>query len=56
MESQVTAEEVQVFKNINIASLVTDPLALLVWIFVLPGIIAKKLWGLLLIAVLMITC
>ena len=54
--SEVSAEEVEVLRKINIASLVCNVPGLLIWIFVLPMVLAKKMWGLMLICFLMITC
>ena len=52
----VTASQVKVAKNVNIASLATNVLGLAIWIGVLARIIFQKdkLWGLILICCLMI--
>ena len=49
---------VRVNRNVNIASLATNVPGLLIWLGVLGRILIKKvkLWGLVLICCLMITC
>jgi hypothetical protein len=52
------AEWVRVWRNVNIASLAANVPGLLIWLGVLGRILIKrvKLWGLVLICCLMITC
>ncbi len=52
------SENVKVYRNVNIASLATNVPGLLIWSGVLARILIKKvkLWGLVFICCLMITC
>ena len=52
------AEWVRAWRNVNIASLATNVPGLLIWLGVLGRILIKKvkLWGLVFICCLMITC
>lgn len=52
------AEQIKVYRNVNIASLVFNVPGLFIWIYVLARILIKKvkMWGLVLICCLMICC
>ena len=55
-EVTVTAEDVKIYRNVNIASYATGIPGLIIWLLLLVRILLKKakIWGLILICVLMI--